>query len=708
MEENMPGRDLLALATSHTDSYLELDNDNWFYHNASLTSLAPTVYNDLMREVEGVAGDGVVNRARGFEIPYDLALGMVITDPVSTTIHESQSVDHLYLNTDTDGDGYSDGLEMTYGTDENDDTDSPSFLVPDLFSDSIAEFGGKDGIDTFLAYVDGEEGLFFSPIFDETGLKENRVYAPAAKFVSPLQATLYHLITDEYGDWQKEDLSSESWSDFSSALAKTTIFGQEKVDMLLEVKNISETYNYLLYDESEDPKGEWMRSILSFAAEQAQFDDIEIVEISKGFDDDVNPDFNRVDNNEYKVGLDNDGEFVFEGLKEDYLEPGETLRIYFTVWPGFRQNLIMATGYFNCEFNFMVQSNEVSYPCSPQILDVYRTESYVGAGIGNEDKTEADTILRRAKESLMSNVVELTRPWPDHPTPNLRNRTRNEEIYIGDVPDGETHIELLENEVDWSGLAGVKKYQTSNNETIYAIRDRNVVIGNGVNPVYLPEKNLSIVVIGGNIIIKSNILAREDEKESKGFGLVALTERVASETNDPLWSDPIDETRRNEDLPGGNLLLDPEQVTDIFANIFIEGALFNVDSNDSSTNEKHLSSLWDIISDESSMSYHYDEDSNNIANQLYIHGLFFAEENTFRGFNQDRPFSELSGDSYGRYNQLLDLSFLRHFIPGEEGIGDRANSLPLDDDRSFVIEYATDYSLPSIFRTHDIVRMREG
>ncbi len=95
------------------------------YH--SLSSLSPASFGQETAHWHGSQSYELDNLAYGLEIPRDLALQAVIKAGNNEVLHEAQKIDADLMNKDTDGDDYSDGLELTYWTNIDDDTDFPAF-----------------------------------------------------------------------------------------------------------------------------------------------------------------------------------------------------------------------------------------------------------------------------------------------------------------------------------------------------------------------------------------------------------------------------------------------------------------------------------------------------------------------------------------------------------------------------------------------------
>ena len=718
--------DSLTPSYDKEDSAITLGNtllnlDGNIYGGGLLRSAAPTVFADKEYALDkDDLTKTVLNRARGLVLGRDLDLGVKLSDDTDKEIWPAQSVSGTYFK-DSDGDGYSDGMELTYGTLIDDATNKPAYLEQNFTAELLGEtclqpsgagtmiqevnsLDELSGTTCPMARLSGEpDNLYYFPSLAGTG-----EYAPAVNFRPPLSVTLQKLYKTEAGSWvaehpTAEEMPTEHWSNDSRLiLPKFEMLAEEEGRLRLELSNIGSTPIDLAADKFI------LTNHFNFAGEQARFNDLTFIKAYIG-DDRFN--MNAVDDLPSEaVQITPTGELVLKGefIANLELAPEDMLWLDFSVRPGVYGNLITSRAYYNCEMELPVDtSNTATFPCSPEIIDLYRAESYIGV---TQTLEEADRALKlqKVKDEMIANIMSETRPLPTGGATgeiclDWKNNDHYELFDEGElkITDCDAHDVSLE--TNPGDNSGVQKYR---NGTVYAFHGRNVRLGDGVSPVYLPTQPLTIVTVGSNLIIASDLIPEPDTTGGQALGLVSIWDTQKENGNPP--SDPISESSWNEAYKGGNILINSKSVTDIFSHIFAEGAVFNIDFGDGATDAKHLSSLYDILGGKNNKSYHFETKRQNTEDQLYIHGLFFAGYNTFRGAAEDKPYTEQTLD-YLKYNNRLDLSFMRVFRgEGDNPVGEPSDKLPTGDTRALVIEPATDYGLPSIFQTKEQILMGEG
>lgn len=302
-------------------------------------------------------------------------------------------------------------------------------------------------------------------------------------------------------------------------------------------------------------------------------------------------------------------------------------------------------GYFNNIVEYTNDGNDIAYPYS--IFDFNVTDAEIemaqnassvtgltGKVLGSftsgiefidteDDETTSfgDITLREIKEDIRKNASILT---------------RNPDVEVSTMMS--THSDGVVNIASFTttGLDGVPLFNTKangelNGSVIY-IENRNVIIENTSGDyVLLPTGNNTLIVKGGNVIIKDD-LVRPDISSS--FGIISITE---STTN----------------LEGGNVLIDPA-VSIIDSGIYAEGALLSYDATNSTNT--HTSSFDDIMNNtpKALRAISPYSDSDSLVQQLRLTGFIVAYNNTVDGTSNNYPYPGNPSK-----NMMLDLARFR-------------------------------------------------
>jgi len=211
--------------------------------------------------------------------------------------------------------------------------------------------------------------------------------------------------------------------------------------------------------------------------------------------------------------------------------------------------------------------------------------------------------------------------------------------------------------------------QINNSKTLYYKGEGDLVIGDGNNDFEINDEQGSIIVVGGDVYLKSNIIYSEQEKGS--FGLIVI---------------------QDENGNGGNIYIDPA-ITNLVGGYYSEGTMvsaLDTDNNDNISDDE----IFDGFS----------TNRNLLVNQLFVQGTLISK-NTIGGSRQNPiEFPEgydssscSSGSDEQKCAERFDLNYLRNFAVNSSGSilngGRRADgtdgttNAETDSNSAFVIKY---------------------
>ena len=205
--------------------------------------------------------------------------------------------------------------------------------------------------------------------------------------------------------------------------------------------------------------------------------------------------------------------------------------------------------------------------------------------------------------------------------------------------------------------------QIYNDTVLYYEGNGELIIGNGSDFVINDDKG-SIIVIGGDVYIKSNLVYGETKQGS--FGLIVI---------------------KDENGKGGNIYVDPA-VTNLVGGFYAEGTMLSAsdDNNDQKITDEEI---YDGFS----------TNKTNLVNQLYINGTLISR-NTIGGSRQNpveypetysfASCAENSSTETQKCAERFDLNYMRNFATSGSTVlngGIRANETSGISDSAFLIKY---------------------
>jgi len=354
-------------------------------------------------------------------------------------------------------------------------------------------------------------------------------------------------------------------------------------------------------------------------------------------------------------------------------------------------------GQFYSEVYYNIDGKNIAYPVtnipfnivntSPQVVgsegvnatgvagtgfDFADTDSDAGKEFGGHDMAKIQKLIQK-------NVSQLTRDKDINISQKMAALQQDDGIIkinnFDFLTDPDTQMPIFDKEV------------------VY-IKDRNLVFENAGSAIKI-TKPLTIIVEGGNIIIKDNIIK---SNPNALLGIISLE-------------------RNNK---GGNVLIHPD-VTKIDMVSYLEGALLPY-ATTSDANINHISSLEEIVGFvQNSNSLHTVSEVNRtlqLANQLQITGFIVALENTINGAEKDIPY-----EGNQEINITMDLFHARTYRIGSDGNPmhngqrteiydkngdptgtyiDSASPLIINNDPKFLQQPLKGFELPSEFKTQTL------
>lgn len=221
---------------------------------------------------------------------------------------------------------------------------------------------------------------------------------------------------------------------------------------------------------------------------------------------------------------------------------------------------------------------------------------------------------------------------------------------VAEITRNETAGTLNATITDWSGNL------IDNNKVLYYKGDGDLIIGNGSDFV-IPDTAGSIIVIGGDVYIKNNLVYNS---EKGSLGIIVI---------------------KDVDGNGGNVYIDPA-VTNLVGGIYAEGSLISAE--DDANNAIQNTEIYDG----------FNGNKMDLVNQLFLKGTLITH-NTIGGSRQDPvTFPEMVDENCGELGsgqpcaERYDLNYMRIFsTSGATVLNGGMASIGTTSTAPFVIEY---------------------